>query len=210
MACSFEPNLLEYARSFGLASDHLAVDPLDPSYILQSRADFNVLCEHDEDLLHINCSRKFRFFEKLSAGLDAARLLSSVQRLSQHEDDNDDNEPLPRDNRAGASRLEVPVLKTDNELDVLQFTGRASQDIFNITAWHTDSEDWQDDATTWPPSAFNLARQLDAESSEEKLVVPKDVLYFIQAIVRTLPKDDGAVPELDTENRRVRNHGHNY
>ena len=205
MACPFEPTFLEYARSFGLASDHLAMDPLDSSYILQSQADLDTLFEADEDLFHINCLRTFRFSEKLSAGLDAARLLSWVQRLGQHGDDDDEDKPLPSYNRAGAFKLDVPVLKTDNELDVLQFINRTSQDISNITAWHTDIEECRDDATTWPPSALNLARQLDAQSSEEKLVVSKDALYFFQAVIRTLPKeDDMAIPELDIEHRRVR------
>jgi hypothetical protein len=173
-----EPSVLEYARSNGLCSVYtdealllhiprvlgLYPDPWEPAI-----SDTDVAAAAEELMR-----------EKLSVNQDAAVLLRSLFQLR------DECVDLPEDAWKGMRdlKVELPVLRTYNELDLLRF-GTIVEPVptRRIPSEKVDVE--KDETFGWPSWYSNYAAQWDKVARSEKLGVSRSVLRYLQEIMRS-------------------------
>ena len=193
---SQEPSILEYARFYGLVRDHLMVHPLQSSCLLDSSVDPSAALKDPEGPVHLAALPPYIVHEKLSASKDAAVFLSYI-RQSSLEEEGEKAAPLDY-NRVKNMKMELPVLRTDNELDIREFAPRAIPHLarLNIPLEKVDVE--KDEGLAWPSSVYSLPEEFNSMSIKEKLDAPKDALVYLQAVLRTLPKEDDELLATET------------
>lgn len=179
-----EPSLLDYARFYGLARDHLATNPaqLDLPFAREASDGPSLDTEEPDDQIRLPVPAPFEARERLSASRDAAVLLTWVRRPVAE----DDFEYPHVQARPGSKRLklELPVLRTDHDLDMQQHITPILPDLDRLdTALEPPDAD-ADEGLTWPRAAYALSTQLRTHAREERLCVSKDVLLYLQGIVK--------------------------
>jgi hypothetical protein len=81
------------------------------------------------------------------------------------------------------AKQELPILRTDNELDMLSFGSTAMPDLtkLNIPSEVVKEED--DEGFKWPTKYLTYPAQCDAQIKSEKMAVSRDVLVYLQDAV---------------------------
>ena len=178
MSQTAEPSLLEYARFYGLATDHRAIDPLKDLIATEP------LLRYDEpsELFQIDAISCSPMPERLTVGKEAANLLSSI-RSFQGDLPQFDEELLPDVHRLRNLKLEEPLLRTDHEFDMHNLFTQIVPDLENEVA-HLPLEridDELDEGLEWPKSCYELSKLHNVNSVSEKLVIHKDTITFLQS-----------------------------
>lgn len=255
-----EPSLLEYARFYHLARDHLSgTPPLEcarrllglstPSWPKRTTgADSRDICDadpcgivtevwaandgqepegedEDEDertlsqLFAPHLPTPFKLREKLHAPKAAAVLLSSLLRALSpvlHPGTNDpDNASLllPPRHRIRSLKHDLPVLRSDPEVDLRRFAAGFELDVRelrrNIPLEKIDEE--ADEGLGWPARVTGLVREVARGVQREKIGGGREGLVFLTGIVRGgesgRDDEDGGVgeeEEMVKKNRKVR------
>ncbi|KAF2204645.1 hypothetical protein GQ43DRAFT_364099 [Delitschia confertaspora ATCC 74209] len=180
-------SVLAYARFHGLCKEYtqeLNLQHLDIPSVEDLQSDLGGSIELPSANILANCIK-----ERLIMSKDVMILLRDVCSEPRLPDD----ETFTKDNRHKFSRMkhEVPILLTDNELDLRSF---GSTDIpkFNslmIPLEIVDSKN--DEGCEWPSYYHTYSKNWDRRIRTEKLTVPKDVLLFLQnAIKDSFTKED--------------------
>lgn len=192
-SCS-EPTIIEYARFHSLIRDHRLLDPLA---LIPEQEDEPNLFEDPQDAPKIELSHDFSTNEKLVLSKEAAKLLSSCTRIADVTAWNIE-ETLEIRQRACKNRCEIPILKTEHELDMGEFRRRVEPDLagFNLPYEKVDEE--SDEGLAWPPKYYELAQEVDAKSKREKLEISRDIFVYMQSIV-TDSHIDAETELLDNE-----------
>ena len=172
-----EPSILEYARFYGLTRDHLEDDPL------QQLADFHadpLDLEDNPDLFSIREDTVKVPAERLTFDEGAATFLSSVLALAHQpppQSDVDDEIDIHRFQRM---KLEVPLLRSDPEVDLMRFKAPIIPDLEHEFLPLETVDEEADEGLTWPTWYDDLAREFERKIETEKLQVDKDALLFLQ------------------------------
>ena len=96
--------------------------------------------------------------------------------------------PIPDDHRCTRRlKQEIPILRTDNELDMLGFGSAMQIDTNNPRIPLEFIDDESDSGLDWPPNSHALPEQWNARVRQEKLGVPRDILLYIQDATRYDP-----------------------
>lgn len=174
-----EPTVLEYARFHGLCSDYTQeLQRLDcfvgpPASAVDIDLDLQM-----EGLSPPTNLTDMLIKERLAVSKEAVTLLKNTQSSLSVP-----SEPsLVASDQRYTRRLkqEVPILLSDNELDMLRF-GSAMEMSFNDLRIPLESiHDDPDNGLEWSPKCLALPEQCDARVRHEKLSVSRDILLYIQ------------------------------
>lgn len=172
-----ERSALDYARYHGLCKPYDFEPIYDGSIPAPSNDAF------DRDLSdpsnkYIANTVDILIRERLAVSKDAALLLRAVHDLQQKAPE----DPLTTDRYHWMSNLkqELPILRTDNELDMLHFGSTAMPDLkdANIPMEFVDQE--KDEGLEWPVKYLTYPAQYDGRIKAEKLAISRDVLFYLR------------------------------
>ncbi|KAI8942536.1 hypothetical protein NX059_000598 [Plenodomus lindquistii] len=185
-----DESALEYARYYGLCADYTSENWHVRDIVAPSDDDI------DRDLRDLSATVTTDQIcaltkERLSVSRDAALLLKAVLALQAAPAEVEETED--RRKWMLSLRQEVPVLKTDHELDMLRFGSVALPDLrkSRIPSEMTNAE--KDEGFEWPSKYFAYPAQCDKQLRAEKLGVTKEVLLCLQGAV----KDDYKAEDLE-------------
>jgi hypothetical protein len=119
--------------------------------------------------------------ERLAVTKDTALLLKAVHELREAPSD-----PVPLNGRRRILGLkqELPVLRTDHELDMLTFGSATIPDIRNLEFPSEVVDDEKDEGLEWPAKYFTYPGRCSDQIKAEKLAVSRDVLLHLQDTIR--------------------------
>lgn len=183
-----EPSVLEYARFYGLTRDYLASNPLESDCFPEIPGDISVGFEDSKELLQLKPPLPYVVQEKLLADKNAALLLGSLRRPPPKEAEH--TSYLPDRKRWKRLKTELPILRTENELDMRDFTAPVVPDLakLNIPFERVDEE--KGEGLTWPSVLRQFPKQFHEDARREKLAVPKEALLYLQDLLKALPNED--------------------
>ena len=171
-----EPSIIDYARFYGLISDHLEPHPLQGAAAHDTFHPF----EFDDDgggLLPPNFPAHGTPQERLTVDAGAAAVLSSIAALAEL--------PPAHDNvidvhRIRNLKIELPLLRSDHEVDMLNFGPRILPDLEHEFLPLEPVSEEADEGLTWPPTCYQLPEKFANESASEKLHLSSNVLAYLQ------------------------------
>ena len=188
MSEELEPTVLEYARHYGIALDHLGRDPLH-----ECPPPENILAQLEDPpgAFRIDKSIGSLPLERLSATTEAVVLLNSITGLGQQSSGFDKD--IAWDvHRFRNIKLEWPILLTDHELDLQNFAPRIVPDLENEHLPLEILDDEADEGLNWPSVYYGLSEKFFNEARAEKLDPSKDALLYLQDVLRSIPNDRDA------------------
>ena len=198
-----EPSVLEYARFYGLATDHRAT----PS-ILQQLADAAATPHFDDypGLFHIDETNGTPRRERFSIDDGAAVLLSSIKDVEYNRAGSSYDDFLPDVHRVRNMKMELPLLHTDPELDLQQFRCKVWPNFAKEYLPLEKVNEEQGEGLEWPSSYEKLPHQATVRSESEKLSVTRDDMRYLQnALKHNEEVDKYQIMEDDMKQyRRVR------
>ena len=174
-----DPSILDYARFYGLISDHLEPHPLrriaagDTSHSLELDDD-----DDDDGLLPPNFPACGLPQERLTVDAGAAVMLSSVAALAKVPPGRD-NEVI-NTHRIKDLKLELPLLRSDHEVDMLNFGHQVLPDLEHEFLPLEAVNEEADEGLTWPSTCYQLPRKFANKSMSEKLCVSSNALAYLQ------------------------------
>jgi hypothetical protein len=116
--------------------------------------------------------------ERIAVNREAGLLLRAVQELQQKAPDN--RLTIDRYHWMSNLKQELPILRTDNELDLLHFGSAAMPKLkdANIPLEAIDQE--KDEGLEWSAKYLTYTAQFDKQIKAEKLAVSRDVLLYLR------------------------------
>ncbi|KAL8738027.1 MAG: hypothetical protein Q9181_001134 [Wetmoreana brouardii] len=188
-----EPSILEYARYYGLCKNHLEVKPLD----LVPSPDDTLIQQHVEDeWLQLDSRITTPPPERLVAVKEASILLSATNP-KQYEGCNFEGfDPIPT-HRVRNLKVELPLLRSDHEVDMLNFAHRIEPNLTEEFIPLETLDDELDEGLGWPSSCHALPEIFFQKARNEKLEVAKEVIEYMRAALET--RVHGEAPTFDYE-----------
>jgi hypothetical protein len=179
---------LEYARANGLAIDHRTWNPL---LEVQQSASSTVL-EEDSELPAPTPLYEYLEHEKLHVDKETLRLLEEATRIPQNELKCPD--PYWRHDL----KLELPLLMTDHELDMIDFLKRTTiaPNLEHDALPEESVDDEADEGIAWPSWCQNLPDTIMSKINSEKLSISKENLAYLQHAIRP-PREGDIVKPID-------------
>lgn len=171
-----EPSIIEYARFYGLIRDHLEDDPLQQ---LAALRDNSLDLEDDGDLFQSPADTAHASNERLTLDKGAASLLSSVLALAQQPPSRCDVDDEIDTHRVRRMKLEVPLLRSDPEVDLLRFAPPIVPDLEHEFLPLETVDEEADEGLAWPTRCYDLPDEYERRSKAEKLLVTSDALVFL-------------------------------
>ena len=172
-----EPSIIDYARFHDLIRDHLQVNPLEN---LTAPHDIRSEFEDNENLFQIRADCVTVPDERLTADLDTASLLSSVFALAQNPPSRNDDTDGFDIHKFRRMKLEIPLLRTDPEIDVLRFVPpQIVPDLKNEFLPLETVDEEADEGFEFPTRYHNLPDEHTRKLKAEKLEVTRDALAFL-------------------------------
>ncbi|KAF2734976.1 hypothetical protein EJ04DRAFT_601906 [Polyplosphaeria fusca] len=180
-----EPSVVEYLRFHGLTSDYLQEPfPLrdcNPPTNSMFEADLNELA----DCLY-SCQVLPSTKERLTVCKEAAFLLKSVDDFQQEL--GSVWSTVKGWKRRQEIGMELPILQTDHELDVLHFGTLTQPDFRDLKVPLESLDTEKGEGLEWPTAYHVFSMTLDQQAKSEKIAVGVDSLHFLQnAIKNTSP-----------------------
>lgn len=187
-----EPSLSEYARFYGLTTDHLDRDPLAGLAVIH---DLPEQLEDDPELFKIDDAKDIDLNEKLFFGKQEALVLGSIMATVPQDWDLHENSWL-NPHRVRQMKIEIPMLKTDHESDMQAFPCLMMPDLANEHLPLESLDNEADEGLMWPSSCQKLPDQYMRAAETERLDVSIDELNYLQA---SLSLDPASEPPLSFE-----------
>lgn len=174
-----EPRIIDYARFYRLAQDHLETSPLQAFTLPESLGSF---LDDPPELVHIDLTKVKVHVpeERLALDVGAASFLSAIPESL-------NISPLLSDQDLGINRhrvrrmkYELPLLRSDHELDVLRFATPIVPNLQEefLPLETVDVE--EDEAFEWPSSHYALPDEFTKKSRSEKFEASKDDFLYLQ------------------------------
>ncbi|KAK2746993.1 hypothetical protein FQN57_002565 [Myotisia sp. PD_48] len=184
MAGEREPSLLEYARFHGVAQDHLAPDLRELiSSLVEEPCD-----ELDEDIFQeaksgaLNVLKEIQT-EKLSISKASAAFLSSITNPRFAVRDSLDTKYTPKRQQKPQLKLDLPLLRSDNELDLISWRNQASLDKLELDLPLEVVDEENDEGIGFPTYFADLATDIKSQVAQEKLSCSPSTLRYLQGIM---------------------------
>ena len=183
MSPKVDSSIIDYARYHGLIRDHLEDDPLE--HITHSA---DILSDLEDDHLpqiHPDIARIPD--ERLTLDKDAVSLLASIAALAQTPPARNDGISDFDVHRVRRMKLELPMLRTDPELDLLRFAPRIVPDLENEFLPLETVDQEADEGFDWPSWCHSLPDEYIKRIKAEKLEVTSDALAILQEVIQFDP-----------------------
>jgi hypothetical protein len=183
-----ELSALEYARRYGLCKAYDSEKPETGSLysLIDDTFDQDPWDSFDESVT--NAVRGLTR-ERLAVNKDAILFLKAVRELT----DVPAQDLLMTDRWKGklGLKLELPLLRTDNELDLMNFGSAAIPDFGTLNIPTEIVKEENDEGLQWPAKYFAYPAQCDERVKGEKLAVSKEVLVHLRDTIQEpyTPKD---------------------
>ncbi|MCJ1464776.1 hypothetical protein MMC07_003389 [Pseudocyphellaria aurata] len=183
-----EASLLDYARFHGLAHSHLQISPLANLGLTSVEDPTSVDLEEDpSNEFSLEEFNRNISTERLSFGKDAISVLSVVKlpvwETTQTQSYDEDVE-IDRCHRWRNLKHELPLLRTDHELDMIHFRKRLVPDLEN-ECFPTEAVDEEaDEGFTWPSKYHTLPDEFNKISGSETLAVCSETLLYLRDVLR--------------------------
>lgn len=191
MSQAVEPSLIDYARFYGLAVNHLEVDPLVDLPVLK---DVHIELEDGPQIFKIDSTNGKAPEERLIIGRGEVLLLGSLNAASDHTLSFEGIELDPH--RFRNMKLELPMLRTDHEANMQDFARPLLPDLAHEHLPLENVDDEADEGLSWPSECASLPDVYYAECKAEKLDVSLDILHHVRNV---LYYDRVAVEDLSFE-----------
>ena len=182
MSQDVDPPIIDYARFYGLACDHRQLSPLAGLTLPENLGSF---LDDPPELVHIDLSNVKVPEERLAIDAGAASLLSSIAESAKHSPSHSDHDLGIDRHRVRNLKHELPLLRSDHELDVLRFAHPIIPDLKNEFLPFETVDIEEDEAIEWPSSYHALPDEATKKSESEKIEVSKDDLLFLQHTLKS-------------------------
>ena len=177
MSQDVEPTIIEYARFYGLACDHRQLSPLQE---LTSSQNLGSFLDDPPELVHIDLTNVKVPEERLAVDVGAASLLSSIVESAKHSPSHSDQDLGTDRHRVRRMKHELPLLRSDHELDVLRFKSPIVPHLGNESLPFEAVDVEEDEGLEWPSMYYALPNELVNKSRSEKIEASKDDFLFLQ------------------------------
>jgi hypothetical protein len=184
---------LEYARSNGLACDHMA-DRLVFSELAYLQTAAHHSLADDSELHHFNFGCEFKLEERITISKDGAQLLSSIAQQEAAEAIDALVLPMLKTRSIiSRAKLELPLLKTDHETDCKNFARRDDFEIklcdikFPLEVVNEENNE----GIAWPSRFSSIGAHVLEKLKQEKITVSREDLIHLQdALKRPWTEED--------------------
>lgn len=177
MSHDFEPSIIEYARFHGLIRHHLDPHPLQG---LTTPKDFASQLDDPPELFHISLENAKVPEEKLSVDANALSLLSTITESSKPLPSLDDEDVGLHPHRRRRMKHELPLLRSDHELDMLSFASPIVPDLEHELLPLETVDDEEDEGFAWPTRCYDLPDEWTKTARSEKLQISSDAFRYLQ------------------------------
>lgn len=198
-----EPSVLEYARFYNLCKDYTTEQFIPGEIRFQSSMGLDMDLSDPNDATPFTNPTCELLHERFAVSKDAAMLLKSVHSLQETPNH---FEPIPDKRRQIlALKQELPILQTDNELDMLNFGSVMDPSFADFTVPLDAVNTENDDEDGWLSDYNYLPTKCDDMVKNEKLTITKETLYYLQDITSNfyVPKDTQDILIDGYENHKV-------
>jgi hypothetical protein len=181
MSQDVEPSIIEYARFHGLIHDHLEENPLQG---LAAPHDFLSQLDDTADLFQIRSDCVKLPEDRIQVDADTASLLSEIAALAKHPPqpfDVDDDFDVHRVRRL---KHELPLLRTDPEVDLLRFAPKIVPDLEREFLPFETVDEEADEGFGWPSTCHDWPNEYHRKLKAERLVLPKEALIYLHETLR--------------------------
>ena len=175
-----EYTMLEYARFYGIALDHLEWNHLQE---LSIPCDISAQLEDPRDVFRISDTSGSLPLERLSVGTEAAGLLSSITNIGKRSRRFDEDAGFDV-HRFQKIKQELPILLTDHELDLRNFAPQVVPDLENEHLPLEKLDEDADEGIGWPSIYQELPDKFFKDAEAERLALPKQGLLYLQEVLR--------------------------
>jgi hypothetical protein len=182
-----ELSVLEYARSHGICVNY-ETEPLPVTEINKPSTEVFERDFQNATDASITNAINVLIRERLTINRDAALFLKATHSL--HEPPATDVSTMDRREWILGLKQELPLLKSDYELDQLNFGNAAMPSFRDLRIPLEIVIEQNDEGLEWPEKYFALPAQCDAQVKAEKLAISREVLVHLQHAIR-----DEYVPE---------------
>ena len=181
MSQDVEPTIIEYARFHGLVRDHRESPPLER---LDLSEDLGLSLDDPPELFHIDLNKVQLPQERWAVDAGAASLLSSIVESAQDPPPYSDQELGIDRHRVRRMKQELPLLRSDHELDVSRFRAPIVPDLENefLPLETVDVE--EDEGVEWPSSYYALPDEFTNKAKSEKIEVSQDGFLYLQQTLK--------------------------
>jgi hypothetical protein len=198
-----EPTVLEFARFHNLCSDFTYELPQCYNSVSISNETFDLdLCD-PKDAPPLTDPADELTKERLAVSKEAAMLLKSV-----HSQAEAPHALLLISN--GKKRIinlkqEVPILRTDNEYDLLGFGSVVEPKFTDLNIPLEPIDEDNDEGLGWPSGWVDFPKQCNEQVKSEKLGVSRETLLYLQDAIRNAcsPEDSDPIKQETLFYRKV-------
>ncbi|KAL8693412.1 MAG: hypothetical protein Q9218_001761 [Villophora microphyllina] len=171
-----EPFLVDYARYHGISQNHLEINPLD----LQHPPD-DISAEQDDELewQQLRTAASSPPPERFVAVKEASVLLAATN-AKQYEGCQFEGYDVTPVYRMRNLKLELPLLRSDHEVDMLEFVHKIEPNLAEEFIPAETLDDELDEGLGWPSYCHELPDKVFQKAQNEKLEVAKDVLGYMK------------------------------
>lgn len=179
MSQNNDHDLLEYARYYGLAYDHQQNDPLADIRPLEKN-EFLEQLQDPPDVFSIDQIYEFPPPERPSVSKSALSLLQEAIVTSSESISFDDDKRELNHHRVRNFKLELPMLRTDHELDIIEFTPQVVPDLEHEFLPLEIMDEEADEGLSWPTKYSTLFDEYARKFESETLTVSNDALIYLR------------------------------
>lgn len=182
MSQEMELSMLDYARFYGLAHDHCGTCPLATLDLTEDS--FIEQLEDLPDDFSLDEFNKVLSTEALSFGKDAISVLSVIKLPLSEETLSFDGNMGIDIHRTRNLKHELPLVRTDHELDMIDFRKRIVPNLENEYLPTETVDEEADEGFTWPSKYHTLPDEFARISESETLAVSSEALLYLRDALR--------------------------
>ncbi|KAF2838676.1 hypothetical protein M501DRAFT_934491 [Patellaria atrata CBS 101060] len=187
----YEPTVLEFTRFHGLSKNFQEATLSKWSLQL----DFENDDEQLEQLLFPSLTDS-KVKERLVINKSPAELLKTILTLSDCPSSTDVSD-IPR--KYAQLKVELPVLNTEPEMDMLKFGCTAVSDLKDFGFPLEDIDEENDEGLQWPSKSRRYTTSWDSRARAEKLKVSRHGLMFLQNLMGSNENHEKAIVQSQTD-----------